>query len=137
MSNRIFITFFCTLLYYFSLAQSGQKIPLDGNRWYQLTNAERGLQQLTDGDLFTSVDAQYDKIIPLHESYYPLLKGESMTIQGIRFYDWEGTSSQPFTLYIIDSNWVRKRIAQIPAIKNRIVFEVFQIVRIGGKHPVR
>jgi hypothetical protein len=49
---------------------------LDGKRWYQLTNAEKGLQKLTDVDLYSPVDAQYDKIILLHESYYPLLKGE-------------------------------------------------------------
>lgn len=111
MSIRILILLFCFTIYHFSFAQIGQKIPLDGNRWYQLTNAEKGLQQLSDGDLFTSVDAQYNKIIPLHESYYPLLKGESMTIQGIRFYDWIGMNSQPFILYTIDSNWLRKPIA--------------------------
>lgn len=57
-----------------SIGQNRQKIPIDGNRWYQLTNVEKGLQQLFDGDLFTAVDAQFDKIIPYHESYYPLLK---------------------------------------------------------------
>lgn len=117
MSNRIFILFFCFLFYHFSQAQTDQKIPLDGNRWYQLTNAEKGLQQLSDGDLFSPIEAQYNKIIPLHESYYPLLKGESMTIQRIRFYDWVGTNAQPFILYIIDSNWVRKPIASFDGSK--------------------
>lgn len=91
--------------------QTSRKIPIDGNRWYQLTNVERGLQQLFDGDLFTAVDGQFDKVIPLHESYYPLLKGESMVIDSVRFYDWVGNSAQPFILYIVDSNWNRKPIA--------------------------
>lgn len=111
MSKPITVFFISFLLSQLSFAQTSQKIPLDGNRWYQLTNAEKGLQQLTDGDLYTPVDAQYNKIIPIHESYYPLLKGESMVIQSIRFYDWVGISSQPFILYIIDSNWKRKPIA--------------------------
>lgn len=100
-----------------TFGQNRQKIPIDGNRWYQLTNVEKGLQQLFDGDLFTAVDAQFDKIIPLHESYYPLLKGESMVIDSIRFYDWNGISTKPFTLYIIDSNWNRKPIASFDGSK--------------------
>ena len=100
-----------------TFGQNRQKIPIDGNRWYQLTNVEKGLQQLFDGDLFTAVDAQFDKIIPLHESYYPLLKGESMVIDSIRFYDWNGISTKPFTLYIIDSNWNRKAIASFDGSK--------------------
>ncbi|OYW82178.1 MAG: carbohydrate-binding protein, partial [Sphingobacteriia bacterium 32-37-4] len=100
-----------------SIGQNRQKIPIDGNRWYQLTNVEKGLQQLFDGDLFTAVDAQFDKIIPLHESYYPLLKGESMVIDSIRFYDWTGISTKPFTLYIIDSSWNRKVIASFDGSK--------------------
>lgn len=100
-----------------SIGQNRQKIPIDGNRWYQLTNGEKGLQQLFDGDLFNSVDAQYDKIIPYHESYYPLLKGESMVIDSIRFYDWNGISTKPFTLFIIDSNWNRKAIASFDGSK--------------------
>ncbi len=98
-------------------SQPNRKIPIDGNRWYQLTNVEKGLQQLFDGDLFTAVDGQFDKIIPLHESYYPLLKGESMTIDSVRFYDWEGNSAQPFVLYIIDSNWNRKPIGSFDGSK--------------------
>jgi endoglucanase len=100
-----------------SIGQSRQKIPIDGNRWHQLTNAEKGLQQLFDGDFFTAVNKQFDKIIPLHESYYPLLKGESMIIDSIRFYDWTGISSKPFTLYIIDSSWNRKAIASFDGSK--------------------
>lgn len=117
MSKPIIILLSSFLVSLSSFAQTIQKIPLDGNRWYQLTNAEKGLQQLTDGDLYTPVDAQYDKIIPLHESYYPLLKGESMIIQSVRFYDWVGMSSQPFVLYIIDSNWTRKPIASFDGSK--------------------
>lgn len=117
MSKPITVFFLSFLLSHLSFSQASQKIPLDGNRWYQLTNAEKGLQQLTDGDLYTPVDAQYDKIIPLHESYYPLLKGESMVIQSIRFYDWAGMSSQPFVLYIIDSNWTRRPIASFDGSK--------------------
>lgn len=110
-TTRILLVFCCLCIGLVISAQTSQKIPIDGNRWYQLTNVERGLQQLFDGDLFTAVNGQFDKVIPLHESYYPLLKGESMVIDSIRFYDWVGNSIQPFILYIIDSNWNRKPIA--------------------------
>lgn len=108
--------------------QNRPKIPIDGNRWYQLTNVEKGLQQLFDGDLFTAVDGQFDKVIPLHHSYYPLLKGEYMTIDSVQFYDWEGNSTKPFILYIIDSNWNRKQIA---------TFDGSKYNRWVGPYPAR
>ncbi|PJE47247.1 MAG: hypothetical protein CUR34_06890 [Sediminibacterium sp.] len=113
--------FFSFLLCFFviaeSLGQNPKKIPIDGNRWYQLTNAERGLQRLFDNDLFTSLEPQFGKIISLYESYYPLLKGEKIGIDSIRFYDWNGISTNPFLLYSIDSNWNKRLLASFDGTK--------------------
>ena len=79
--KKYFFSFvLCVLLIAESLGQNPQKIPIDGNRWYQLTNAERGLQKLFDNDLFTSLEPQFGLIISPYESYYPLLKGEKISI---------------------------------------------------------
>ncbi|HJV18788.1 MAG TPA: T9SS type A sorting domain-containing protein [Sediminibacterium sp.] len=102
----------------FSLQAAGQdssqihrKIPIDAKRWYQLTNASTGLQQLFDGDLTTDVQTGYGKIIEPYEAYYPIQPGEFMQIDSIRMFDWQGNSTVPMELYLIDSNWNRKRIA--------------------------
>lgn len=91
--------------------QIHRKIPIEAQRWYQLTNASSGLQQLFDGNLTANVQTGYGKIIEPYEAYYPILPGEYLLIDSIRMFDWQGNSTVPMELYIIDSNWRRKRIA--------------------------
>lgn len=90
----------------------GTKIPVTASRWYQLNNVSNGLEGLFDGNLSASVSTGYGKILPHFDAYYPLEKGENMTIQGIRFYDGEGSlGDYPLTISIIDAQWNRKTIA--------------------------
>ena len=93
------------------LPNSATKIPIDGNRWYQLTNAAYGLQALTDGDTINNVFTGWGKIIRYYDSYYPILSGESMSIDSIRMYDRGGAITIPTTIYAIDSNWNKTLIA--------------------------
>lgn len=88
-----------------------RKIPIDGNRWYQLTNAAYGLQALTDGDTINNVFTGWGKIINYYDSYYPVIDGEFITIDSIRMFDRTGPIAVPTTLFAIDSNWNRIRIA--------------------------
>ena len=88
-----------------------RKIPIDGNRWYQLTNAEYGLQALTDGDTINKVFTGWSKIINYYDSYYPVTDGESITIDSIRMFDKSGPIAVSTTLFAIDSNWNRILIA--------------------------
>jgi hypothetical protein len=92
-------------------SKSNIKIPIDGNRWYQLTNATNGLQALTDGDTITSVFTGWGKIIRYYDSYYPVLAGENISIDSIRMYDRGGAITVPTTIYAIDSNWNKTLIA--------------------------
>lgn len=92
-------------------SQVHRKIPIDAKRWYQLTNVSTGLQQLFDGDFSANVQTGYGKIIEPYEAYYPIQPGEFMQIDSIRMFDWQGSSTLPMEVFIIDSNWNRKRIA--------------------------
>ena len=87
------------------------QIPIDGNRWYQLTNATYGLQGLTDGDTLDNVFTGWGKVIQYYDAYYPVIEGESISIDSIRMYDKNGPINVPTTLYYIDSNWNKTLIA--------------------------
>ncbi len=88
------------------------KIPIDANRWYQLNNVSNGLQGLFDSVLDESVETGWGKILDQYDAYYPVMPGEQINIDSIKFYDGEGTNEDdPFTLYYIDSLWNRVQIA--------------------------
>ena len=88
------------------------KIPMDAKRWYQLDNVSNGLEGLFDSVLDVSVTTGWGKVLDHYDAYYPLLPGEQINIDSIKFYDGEGTNvSDPFTLYYIDSLWNRVAIA--------------------------
>ncbi len=84
------------------------KIPIDANRWYQLNNVSNGLQGLFDSVLSVAVTTGTGTILDNFDAYYPILPGEQMSIDSIKFYDGDGSNvADPFTLYYIDSAWNR------------------------------
>ncbi|WP_031528602.1 carbohydrate-binding protein [Dyadobacter crusticola] len=88
------------------------KVTIDGKRWYQLTNATSSLEPLFDGNTQASVNTGWGKVINEYEAYYPLLEGEQMTLESIKFFDLEGSAANnPMTLSIINNNWERIEIA--------------------------
>ncbi|TLU90561.1 carbohydrate-binding protein [Dyadobacter sediminis] len=90
----------------------GTKIPIDPKRWYQLTNAANGLEGLFDGNTQENVHTGWGKIIDYYEAYYPLLEGEQISLDHIRFFDYTGsTPDQPMILSVIDDQWRRIPIA--------------------------
>ncbi len=117
-----FFFFLCGLVFFgvFGFAQSTgsdtslvyKKIPIDGKRWYQLSNVSYDISALTDNVTNENVFTGWGKIINNFDAYYPILDGEEMQIDSIRLYDWQGVStSNPTYLYAIDSAWNRKLIA--------------------------
>lgn len=88
------------------------KIPIDSSRWYQLNNTSNGLGQLFDNDLTKNAQTGYGKILANFDAWYPVLNGETISIDEIKFYDKYGTfTSQPLTISIITDTWQRKNIA--------------------------
>ncbi|GAB3255314.1 hypothetical protein GCM10027347_16300 [Larkinella harenae] len=88
------------------------KIPIEAKRWYQLNNVNNGLEGLFDGNTQAEVNTGYGKILNNFDAYYPLLPGETMKIESIRFYDGAGTMvDNPVTLSIITDQWERIPIA--------------------------
>ncbi|MFC7671229.1 hypothetical protein ACFQT0_30390 [Hymenobacter humi] len=88
------------------------KIPLDPQRWYQLTNAPDGIAQLFDGITSVAVTTGWGKIIPTSDSYYALKAGESFVIQNVKFYDGSGSyTGTPLTLSVITDTWQRIPVA--------------------------
>ncbi len=88
------------------------KIPLDPKRWYQLNNVSNGLDQLFDGVTNVNVQTGWGKVLDKYEAYYPLLEGETMTLESLRFFDFEGIfKDKPMTLSVITTAWQRIPIA--------------------------
>lgn len=88
------------------------KIPIDPSRWYQLTNAPNTITTLFDGSTATGSTIGWGKVIPTYDAYYPLLPGEAMSLESIRFYDGEGSNpSDPMTLSVITDTWQRIPVA--------------------------
>ncbi|RYD54510.1 MAG: T9SS type A sorting domain-containing protein [Sphingobacteriales bacterium] len=95
------------------VATTPGKIPVEGSRWYQLNNCSNGLDGMFDGVLGTAVQTGWGKILTNYDSYYPVHKGEVINIDSIKFYDGAGSNTAtPFTLYAIDSNWTKTKIAE-------------------------
>ncbi len=93
-------------------APTGTKIPLDPKRWYQLNNVSNGLDQLFDGVTNVSIQTGFGKVLDTYEAYYPLLEGETITLESLRFFDFEGTfADKPMTLSVITNTWQRTPIA--------------------------
>ncbi|GAB4025314.1 carbohydrate-binding protein [Spirosoma gilvum] len=90
----------------------GQKITIDPKRWYQLNNVSNGLDGLFDGITDVNVETGWGKVLSNYDAYYPLLPGESMTIESVKFYDFTGNfTDNPLTLSIITDQWQRIPIA--------------------------
>jgi endoglucanase len=91
---------------------TGTKIPIDPKRWYQLTNASNGLDGFFDGNTQEDVFTGWGKIINNYEAYYPLLDGEQITLETIKFFDFTGsTKDNPMILSVINDQWQRIPIA--------------------------
>ncbi|GAB4018578.1 hypothetical protein GCM10028808_53600 [Spirosoma migulaei] len=89
------------------------KIPIDPKRWYQVNNTSAGLDALFDGITTESVNTGYGKILTNFDAYYPLLAGETLSIESIRLYDGAGINAdKPMTLSIITDQWERIPIAR-------------------------
>lgn len=81
------------------------KIPVDGKRWFQLTNASNSLESLFDANIDTELHTGWGKVIDNYDSYYPIINGEQIDLSGIRMYDGIGTTtSQPVTISVITNS---------------------------------
>ncbi len=93
-------------------AYGAQKITLDPKRWYQLNNTDNGLDALFDGLTQENVHTGWGKVLDTYEAYYPLLDGEEMTLERIKFFDYEGIfTDRPMTLSVITDQWQRIPVA--------------------------
>ncbi|WP_044129421.1 hypothetical protein [Rudanella lutea] len=89
------------------------QIPIDGQRWYQVVNAQHGLDGLFDGITDQAVHTGYNKLLKNYDAYYPLREGETIRIDSIRLYDYTDTNTDaPLTLSIITADWKRIPIAR-------------------------
>ena len=96
---------------------SSIKIPIDPTRWYQLNTTNKGINQLFDGILNQNPSPGHSLVLYNWDAWYPVLKGESIQIDKIRFYDFEGMDRKnPMTIYIIDDQWKRIPIARFAGI---------------------
>ena len=92
--------------------KAASKLIIDPKRWYQVNNTTNGLDALFDGVTDVTVNTGWGKMLTNFDAYYPLLEGEQMNIESIRFYDGAGTNTDaPMTLSIITDNWERIPIA--------------------------
>ncbi len=109
--SKSFLVLFTVISCSFCSWSSAQKIPVDTCRWYQQNYTSGGLSQLFDGNKDSKAFTGWSKILPNYDAYYPLLPGESMTIDSVSFYDKEGVfTNTPMTLYAINSQWQRKLV---------------------------
>ena len=92
--------------------KSKVKITIEPKRWYQLNNTSNTLEALFDGNTNVGVKPSWGLIFSNFDAYYPLLKGEEMTIKSIKFFDGSGTyASAPMTLSVINEKWQKIPIA--------------------------
>ncbi|WP_345031173.1 carbohydrate-binding protein [Ravibacter arvi] len=89
-----------------------QKITLDPARWYILNNAEKGLDDLFDGVTNANVNIGWGMVMEEYEAYYPLYDNETMTLEKIRMFDFEGIfADKPMTISVINDQWQRIPVA--------------------------
>ena len=72
---------------------NGNKISFDNTRWYQMTHAEKGINELFDGKLTSTVSVGKNSIVNNFEIYYPIYENESIKIDQIRMYDGQGSNT--------------------------------------------
>jgi hypothetical protein len=89
-----------------------RKIPIDGKRWYQLSNASDGLEKLFDSKENQVIFTGNNRVIKYYDAYYPILNGENVSIDSIALLAGSGVSDVPMKIYAIDSKWNRILIAQ-------------------------
>lgn len=90
----------------------GEKITLDPKRWYQLNNTARGMDGLFDGDTQTEVQLGWGLALSSWDAYYPLLDGEQITLESLKFFDFTGNFKEnPMTLSVITDQWERIPVA--------------------------
>ena len=88
------------------------KITIDPKRWYQLNNTSKGFDGLFDGDTQTEVQLGWGLALNSWDAYYPLLEGEEITLESIKFFDFTGNfSANPMTLSVITDKWERIPVA--------------------------
>ena len=87
------------------------KIPIDGARWYQLSNVSDGLEKLFDGEKNQIIYTGRSKVIKYYEAYYPILNGESISIDSISLLAGAGISTVPMKIFAIDRKWNRIPLA--------------------------
>ncbi len=88
------------------------KIPIEGKRWYQVTNATTDMSELFDNNQFQKVNTGYNKLVPHYDAWYPLQDGEQMIIDSIMMYCWRGIDAEhPVTIYAVMADWKRVPIA--------------------------
>jgi endoglucanase len=92
---------------------TGTKIPLDAKRWYILNNAANGLDALVDGKTDAEVFTGWGKLLSNYDAYYPLLEGEEISLQSVKFFDGQGViKDYPMTLSVITDTWKRIPVAK-------------------------
>ena len=88
------------------------RIPIDATRWYQLTNASAGLDELFDGKIEQKPNTGYNKLVSPYESWYTLQQGEAMSIDSIMMYCYRGIDAdKPMKLYAVTADFKRIPIA--------------------------
>ena len=88
------------------------KIPIESKRWYQLTNATNGLEELFNNNQYEKPNTGYHKLIENFDAWYPLMDGEQMTIDSIMmFCNSCIDASHPLTIYVMGSDWKKIPIA--------------------------
>ena len=85
---------------------------VDPKRWYQLNNTSNGLDGLFDGNTQVNVQTGWGKVLGEYDAYYPLKDDEQLTLNAIKFFDFEGMApDHPMTLSVINDQWQRIEIA--------------------------
>lgn len=87
------------------------KIPIDGTRWYQLSNVSSGLEKLFDGEKNQLIYTGRNKVIKYYDAYYPILNGESISIDSVSLLAGSGISTVPLKIFAIDRKWNRIPLA--------------------------
>ena len=89
-----------------------KKITLDPARWYILNNTNASLAGLFDGQTQQTIQLGYGLVLSTYEAYYPLQEGETMTLEQIRMFDYEGNfTTNPARLSAITADWTRVPVA--------------------------
>lgn len=78
----------------------GVKIPIDGQRWYQVNSVNSDIFRMFDGVLDQNIPFIYNRMLMNYDSYYEFKDIGDVTIKQVRFYDGEGNfEDRPMKLY--------------------------------------